>query len=271
VRELEEELGLCVEVEEFIMTTRLTDITPSRDFPIDMMAYCYLIKGMARSGVKIEEDHEIEWMPLEEACYRLKLPHQGWVIEALLAKQPKKIISTYNGLWQWWFMTIKGKLREVLPKEMSRIEHIGSTAITGMLAKAVIDIDVVVPLGIDFDVICQYLGRLGYEHIGNQGIEGREAFNRQKNAVDETLNALPHHLYVCYEDSPELKRHLLLRDRLRADTSLRDAYNNIKKVIVSTGGVVTIYKMMIYSWGGTFYFRDGVAITKAEFHQGTSY
>jgi uncharacterized membrane protein YfhO len=45
----------------------------------------------------------------------------------------------------------------------------------------------------------------------------------------------------------------------------------IKKVIVSVGGNVTIYKMMIYSWGGTFYFRDGVAITKSEFDQGTAY
>ena len=45
----------------------------------------------------------------------------------------------------------------------------------------------------------------------------------------------------------------------------------VKKVVVSKGGAVIIYKMMIYSWGGTFYFKNEVAITRAEYDQGTSY
>jgi hypothetical protein len=45
----------------------------------------------------------------------------------------------------------------------------------------------------------------------------------------------------------------------------------IKKYIVSKNGVVNIYKMVIYSWGTTYYFKNGVAITKMSFDADTKY
>ena len=45
----------------------------------------------------------------------------------------------------------------------------------------------------------------------------------------------------------------------------------IKKYIVSKKGEVTVYKMVIYSWGTTYYFKNGVAITKLRFDADTKY
>ena len=39
---------------------------------------------------------------------------------------------------------------------------------------------------------------------------------------------LTHHLYVCPEDSTELKRHLAFRDYLRTHHAAREKYGNIK-------------------------------------------
>ena len=45
----------------------------------------------------------------------------------------------------------------------------------------------------------------------------------------------------------------------------------IKKYIVSKDGEVDIYKMVMYSWGAAYYFRNGVAITKMRFDSETKY
>ncbi|MEA2688420.1 MAG: hypothetical protein QOD51_1027, partial [Candidatus Eremiobacteraeota bacterium] len=63
---------------------------------------------------------------------------------------------------------------------------------------------------------------LGYTHIGDLGIVGRDAF---RAAPD-----LPrHHLYVCAAGSAALQAHLTLRDALRADPQLAAAYAALKR------------------------------------------
>ena len=67
------------------------------------------------------------------------------------------------------------------------------------------------------------LTAIGYIHEGNLGIEGREAF---KYEGKEHLRT--HHLYVCPEDSKELKRHLIFRDYLRSHEDATNKYSKIK-------------------------------------------
>ncbi|SFN96829.1 GrpB protein [Pseudobutyrivibrio sp. UC1225] len=63
----------------------------------------------------------------------------------------------------------------------------------------------------------------GYIHEGNLGIEGREAFKYEGKKYLQT-----HHLYVCPEDSAELKRHLAFRDYLRRHPQDKEKYGNVK-------------------------------------------
>lgn len=56
------------------------------------------------------------------------------------------------------------------------IEHVGSTAVPGLAAKPIIDLDVVIADRTDLPTVIQRLRPLGYHHEGNLGVPGREAF-----------------------------------------------------------------------------------------------
>ena len=71
------------------------------------------------------------------------------------------------------------------------IEHVGSTAVEGLAAKPIIDVDVVIGKG-TFPVVQECLEQAGYMHEGNLGIVGREAF---RYSGKEHLMA--HHLSMC--------------------------------------------------------------------------
>ncbi len=236
VREYKEELGMTVVAEAHVLSTVLSDVTPSRDFPIDMIGHCWFVSDMNLDVPAVEDDHELIWLSLEEASRKLRLVHQAWVMETLVSEKRKKTIVQYNPHWSNWFEAIWLHLAEVLGGHCRAIEHVGSTSIPGMMAKPVIDIDIVIEKDEDFAVVCQRLSLLGYEHNGDQGIAGREAFIRDVDQKHELLDQVPHHLYVCDENSEELKRHTHFRDRLKQDDTLRDAYNAVKEEIISAVG-----------------------------------
>jgi GrpB-like predicted nucleotidyltransferase (UPF0157 family) len=57
------------------------------------------------------------------------------------------------------------------------VEQVGSTSVPGLAAKPVIDLDIVIASREGVSEMAMRLTRLGYEHRGNLGIEGREAFS----------------------------------------------------------------------------------------------
>ena len=65
---------------------------------------------------------------------------------------------------------------------------------------------------------------IGYRHEGDLGIAGREAFK-----YDGKEHLRKHHLYVCAQDSAELKRHISLRDYLRSNEKAAAEYSRIKE------------------------------------------
>ena len=140
-----------------------------------------------------------------------------------------KLIQPYHPDWKKQFDVIQKILKECLKDSILTIEHVGSTSVVGLAAKAIIDIDIVYESAEHFDIIKHRLDLLGYYHNGNQGIPQREAFKRKKGIVSTSvLDTIPHHLYACPTDSPELKRHLSFRNFLRNNDWARDEYTSIK-------------------------------------------
>lgn len=122
-------------------------------------------------------------------------------------------ITPYNPEWAQRFQDIRQALTPVLPSGC-KFHHVGSTSIPGMPAKDIIDIDVECPSG-SMQAVIECLAPLGYEHQGDLGIRGREAF---RIIPDSQAAALPaHHLYTCETATSELLRHLLFRDYLIAN------------------------------------------------------
>ena len=115
-------------------------------------------------------------------------------------------VLPYDEKWKQAFLDIKAELEPALGSLALSIEHVGSTSVEGLAAKPIIDIDVVVGKG-EVEAAIKALALIGYNHEGNCGIEGREAF--KYSGKEHLMN---HHLYVCPEDSRELKRHVSFRD-----------------------------------------------------------
>ena len=123
------------------------------------------------------------------------------------------IVEPYNPEWPHMFHQLQTFLYRNLAGTYHAIEHVGSTAVPGMAAKPIIDVDIVMREG-KWEQVRDRLIAAGYEYQGEQGVAGREAFRLK----DAGLNAaLPqHHLYVLASDATELQRHRAFRDFLMA-------------------------------------------------------
>jgi GrpB-like predicted nucleotidyltransferase (UPF0157 family) len=139
------------------------------------------------------------------------------------------LIVEYKAEWADNFMEIKQQLSQKLEGLCVKFEHIGSTAVEGLSAKEIIDIDIV--YNEDFQSIKRRLESIGYYHNGNQGINGREVFKRKKETSEKVLDEIQHHLYVCKFDCLELHRHILFRNYLRKSVEAKIFYSNQKKAI----------------------------------------
>jgi GrpB-like predicted nucleotidyltransferase (UPF0157 family) len=138
------------------------------------------------------------------------------------------LIQEYQESWVEDFNAIRDVLNETLRGLTVSIEHIGSTSILNQAAKPIIDIDIIIDNYQSFDAVKSQLESVGYFHAGDQGIENREVFKRDKLLHHKVLDSITHHLYVCPIESEELKKHLLFRDFLRANAEARIEYQNLK-------------------------------------------
>ena len=131
-------------------------------------------------------------------------------------------IVEYDPDWPSRFQELSIPVKNALGDLIVAIEHVGSTAVPGLAAKPIIDMDVVIPSLSDLPVAIARLAVLGYTHRGDLGIRGREAFQAHASKPK-------HHLYVCPKDGDELRRHRSFRDYLRAHPDGARSYEALKR------------------------------------------
>jgi GrpB-like predicted nucleotidyltransferase (UPF0157 family) len=139
------------------------------------------------------------------------------------------IIQDYDPRWPHLFEALRSRIESVIQGMATAVEHVGSTAVPGLAAKPVIDIDVLLRSDTDLPLVIARLASIGYERRGDLGVTGREAFRTPPNDV-------PHHLYVCPSNSSEYKRHISFRDYLRAHPADANSYASLKRELVRTLG-----------------------------------
>ncbi len=93
------------------------------------------------------------------------------------------LLHPYTDAWPRSFALIAETLRAAIGAPDLQIHHIGSTAVPGLPAKPIIDIDVVLPEHMDLTTLAAHLARIGYTHHGDQGIPAREVFKRLHREV----------------------------------------------------------------------------------------
>jgi len=77
----------------------------------------------------------------------------------------------YTAEWRRLFEEEKARLQAAIGQYVLDVQHVGSTAIPGLIAKPIIDIGIAVR---DFEarVCIGPIGQLGYEYRGEQGYRG---------------------------------------------------------------------------------------------------
>jgi GrpB-like predicted nucleotidyltransferase (UPF0157 family) len=142
------------------------------------------------------------------------------------------LIVDYDPAWQTEFERLRERAARAVGEVAVSIEHVGSTAVPGLAAKPVIDLVVVVRPG-EVGTAIERLAAIGYVHKGDLGVEGREAFG-------VPTGERRHHLYVCPEDSRELRAQLAFRDRLRSEPELASTYADLKRQLAIQAASIPI-------------------------------
>jgi GrpB-like predicted nucleotidyltransferase (UPF0157 family) len=132
------------------------------------------------------------------------------------------IIVDYDPHWPDLFEELRALVVAALNGLVVIVEHVGSTAVPGLAAKPIIDMDVVVPSVADIPEAIARLATLNYFHRGDLGIHGREAFISPAGTPR-------HHLYVCALGGDELRRHRSFRNHLLTHPDDARAYGALKK------------------------------------------
>ncbi|MDP2425532.1 MAG: GrpB family protein [bacterium] len=136
------------------------------------------------------------------------------------------VVVPYQDIWKEQFHFLALMLSSIVKPYAQAIEHVGSTSIVGCFAKPIIDVDIIVRQ-FHFDSIKNVIEDQGYVFRGDLGIPQRYAFSGPDVGFK-------YHLYVCIDEAPSLKEHLLLRNYLLTHELASDAYSTLKQQLATT-------------------------------------
>ena len=159
----------------------------------------------------------------------------GLAVEVLSARDPNfRLVTTagrpsndpievvdYDPVWPTRFEQWRDRLSVGLGPAARRIEHVGSTAVPGLAAKPVIDIQVTVE---DLEDEASYVPAI--EGLG-VALRSRETGHRYFRPAGDAPRDVQIHVYA--PGSPGERAHLLFRDYLRASPAAASAYASAKQ------------------------------------------
>jgi len=151
----------------------------------------------------------------------LVVQYPGWQEVAGGFRGEPVEIQPYDESWPDRFQDWRRRLAAALGGVASRIAHVGSTAVPGLAAKPVVDIQVSVA---DLGNEPHYVPAI--EAVGVL-LRSREHARRYFRPPPPRPRAVQ--LHVCAAGSDWEREHLLFRDYLRADHDARVAYADLKR------------------------------------------
>ena len=111
--------------------------------------------------------------------------------------------------WAEVFELERARLQSLLPGSFIAVEHIGSTAVPGLAAKPIVDLQVAVAATRPQALYVGPLERLGYLFAPDPESPDFHFFGKPAE------RPRTYHLHVCVAGSEDERRHLTLRDYLR--------------------------------------------------------
>jgi GrpB-like predicted nucleotidyltransferase (UPF0157 family) len=143
-----------------------------------------------------------------------RAPGAGW------SRDPVELVP-YRAEWPTDFARRRERLLAELGPTAIRIEHVGSTAVPGLAAKPVVDIQVSVPDVEDVSAFRPAIERAG---VSFRLREAEHCLFRPPDGEARTV-----HVHVCAAGSDWEREHLLFRDYLLAHPDACAAYVGVKR------------------------------------------
>ena len=135
-------------------------------------------------------------------------------------------VLDYDPVWSAMFEQERTRLHAALDPFVLNIEHIGSTAVPGLAAKPIIDLQASVSRLAEAQSRCvEPLQMLGYTYLPHyEAWLPGELFFRKALAGQWT-----HHLHILQGDDPRWQDRLLFRDYLRSHPEAAATYAKLKR------------------------------------------
>ncbi|MEV6692996.1 dephospho-CoA kinase [Micromonospora sp. NPDC051196] len=147
-------------------------------------------------------------------------------------------LSEPDPTWPQQYARLAARIRHAIAPADLRIDHIGSTAMPGLAAKDVIDIQLSVPSLADADgPLAQRLADAGFPRLPGDWWDTPRpagAGRWEKRLHGSADPARPVHLHLRVTGSPGWRYALLMRDHLRADPDRRAAYLMLKRELAAS-------------------------------------
>jgi len=141
--------------------------------------------------------------------------------EHVLGLEPGTVrLREYTPLWAQLFLLEAAQLRDALAELALDVQHVGSTAVPGLIAKPILDIAVAIPAHATVPKCATSLARLGYQYAYWADLENDHCFEK---GVERT-----HHVHLVELDSRQWSDYLRFRDALRTNAQLARDYERTK-------------------------------------------
>ena len=136
-------------------------------------------------------------------------------------------MEEYDPNWAVLGQELVDVLKSVM-KDAVDVQHVGSTAISGMYSKPLIDIAVAVNNLEDVLPYVDELEKLGI-HYSGEVIEGQREFYKDNPGTTERAC----HIHVVLKDTKKWNDYINLRDYCTANAEAREAYIALKRKLIS--------------------------------------
>jgi len=146
-------------------------------------------------------------------------------------------LSPPDPQWREAAVAEKTRICASLTSEAIAVEHIGSTAVPGLLAKPIIDLMVGLEEYPPGRRVLRVLGELGYEWLGEAGVSGRTYLRLRKPAA--------FNLHLVLHAGHHWNVNLALRSYLAGSASARQRYTAAKESAIAAGA----HTLLAYSAG----------------------
>jgi GrpB-like predicted nucleotidyltransferase (UPF0157 family) len=142
------------------------------------------------------------------------------------------VLSEYNAEWTLKYQAEKETIMSLIGEHVRSVEHVGSTAVQGMLAKPEIDILIGIDSLSDATPLISVLEEKQYLYY-----QRFEEFVPERRYFRKSEGIYPLvHIHMVELTSNFYKEHIVFRDALRSDSKLRERYAELKRLLVKEGG-----------------------------------